>query len=85
MHPRPTLTHAAWTGVAQVNGDNQTMLVASENAYVGDVELDLAAGHIYYVEKNNDRLQRANLDGTGVITILDVVYPEGLALYLCLN
>jgi hypothetical protein len=85
--PRDRFYWASGLGVvvSRLDGSEQTVLVPSSNAYNDSMALDLAGGKLCYREKNNDRVQRTNLDGTGVETVLDVEYPEGISLYLCVR
>ena len=66
---------------ATLDGSQQTILVTGLSSGPG-VALDLAGGQMYWAEASG-RIRRANLDGSGVTTLLEVAYPnniEGLAL-----
>jgi hypothetical protein len=70
-----------------LDGSNRTNLVslsAGGNQFVGDVELDLTHGKIYYTATHTTITQifSANLDGTGVQTVVNPTSGniEGIAL-----
>ena len=69
-----------------LDGTDRVNLVPTRNrSQVGDIVLDLPAGKMYWTEGafNPRSIRRANLDGSGVQTLLDTGYEdlvEGLAL-----
>ncbi len=48
-----------------VDGGEAQALI-EQNSY----DLDVAAGHMYWSESTDDRIHRANLDGSGVVEII---------------
>jgi hypothetical protein len=46
------------------------------------VSVDVARGHIYWVDYEDGNLQRANLDGSNITEIVPVIYrPNSIAIY----
>jgi hypothetical protein len=62
----------------------QKTLINSPNAGVSGVALDVRAGKIYWSESTQGRVQRANLDGSGVEPVLTgVPDADDIVLFVC--
>jgi hypothetical protein len=62
----------------------QKTLINAPSAGVSGVALDVRAGKIYWSESTAGRVQRANLDGSGVEPVLaDVPDADDIVLFLC--
>ncbi|MBP3191243.1 T9SS type A sorting domain-containing protein [Natronogracilivirga saccharolytica] len=65
------------------SGESTEILVSEENldSPVKGVAIDLASGHLYWTETDNDRIRRANLDGSQTEDFLTgLEQPEGLSI-----
>ncbi len=64
---------------ADVLGNNATVLLPNIDAF--DVEVDVVNGYLYWTDDFNGRIQRANIDGSNVITVASgLTKPTTLAL-----
>lgn len=69
--------------IQQVTLGGMTDLVTSGLAEPRGIALDVPSGHLYWADRGNGTLRRANLDGTGVTTLVSgLMGPAGIALDL---
>jgi len=67
--------------ICRANLDGSSLEVILTGTRPAGMALDIANGHIYWVDNEADKLQRADLNGSNVTDILEVVYrPNAVAI-----
>jgi low density lipoprotein receptor-related protein 5/6 len=76
--------HIYWTAgtmVCRANLDGSSSIILLVLVEPAGLALDVENGHIYWVDHTANKLQRANLDGSNVQDIIEVIYrPNSLAI-----
>ncbi len=66
---------------AKLDGTDQTDILTTGIDNAGGIEVDGVGGYLYWTDANMGKLFRANLDGSGVVELVDdLSNPAGLAL-----
>ncbi len=66
---------------ANLDGSAVAVIITIESASIDDMVLDIAGGKIYLtISASDDRIMRANLDGTSLETIAQSPDPQGITL-----